>query len=97
APWHDETQVRRLEGIDAVVHLAGQSIAERRWSPAVKQEISDSRVIKTRQLCAAIASLEQPPKTLLCASAIGIYGDRGDEILTESSAPGSGYLPDVAR
>ncbi len=96
APWHGAAQVSRLEGIDAVIHLAGKSIADRRWSAKVKQEISDSRVIKTRQLCEALASLTQPPKTLLCASAIGIYGDRGDAVLSESSRPGSGFLPDVA-
>jgi len=95
APWHDADQVRRLEGIDAVIHLAGQSIADRRWSPQVKQEIRDSRVIKTRELCQALASLERPPKALLCASAIGIYGDRGDEVLTESSPAGDGFLPEV--
>lgn len=96
APWHDEVQVKRLEGIDAVIHLAGQAIADRRWSAKVKQQIRDSRVLKTQQLSQALAALNQPPKTFLCASAIGIYGDRGDEILADDSAPGSGYLPAVA-
>lgn len=96
APWHDQAQVKRLEDTDAVIHLAGQSIADRRWSAAVKQEICDSRVLKTQQLCEALLSLNRPPQILICASAIGIYGNRGDEILTEVSAPGNGFLPEVA-
>ncbi|TVP95895.1 MAG: TIGR01777 family protein [Planctomycetaceae bacterium] len=96
AAWHDEAQVNRLDGIDAVIHLAGKSIADNRWSERVKRQIADSRVLPTRQLCESLARLPNPPKTLLCASAIGIYGDRGEEILDESSAAGEDFLAQVA-
>jgi uncharacterized protein (TIGR01777 family) len=86
-----------LEGIDAIVHLAGEPIAPGRWSPARKARIRDSRVRGTRLLCETIAHLTNPPKTLICASAIGYYGNRGDEVLTETSAPGSGFLAEVCR
>lgn len=86
-----------LAGIDAVIHLAGYPIAQRRWSAAVKQEIRDSRVVRTGQLCEQLAALPTPPQTLLCASAIGIYGDRGEELLPESAAPGEGFLADVGQ
>ena len=84
-------------GIDAVVHLAGESIASGRWTTARKSNIRDSRVIGTRNLCTALAGLETPPRVLVAASAIGFYGDRGDELLDESSPPGSGFLPDVCQ
>lgn len=86
-----------LEGHDAVVHLAGESIATGRWTPAKKARIRESRVVFTRRLAEALARLAQPPKVFLCASAIGFYGDRGDEVLREASAPGSGFLADVCR
>ena len=76
--------------------MAGKSIADGRWTDAVKREIRDSRVVKTRQLCDRLATLDRPPKTLVCASAIGLYGDRGDEVLDESSPPGNDFLADVA-
>ncbi len=81
----------RLEGVDAVVNLAGASLA-RRWTPSYKRLIWKSRVTLTRTLVAAIRSVRRTPKTLISASAIGIYGSRGDEPLTEASAPGSGFL-----
>ncbi len=84
-----------LEGFDAVVHLAGENIAEGRWTEAKKARIRESRTKPTRALSEVLAKLNHPPKTLVCASAVGYYGDRGDEILREGSAPGSGYLPDV--
>ena len=84
-------------GIDAVVHLAGESIASGRWTTARKSNIRDSRVIGTRNLCTALAGLETPPRVLVAASAIGFYGDRGDELLDESAPPGSGFLPDVCQ
>ena len=87
----------QLEGIDAVVHLAGENIAEGRWSNAKKRRIRDSRVVGTRSLCESLISLERPPSVLVAASAIGFYGDRGDEILDETSAAGSGFLSDVCR
>ena len=87
----------RLEGVDAIVHLAGENIAAGRWSPAQKQKIRDSRVQGTRSLVESLKGLTKRPKTLVCASAIGFYGDRGDEVLNEQSAPGSGFLVDVCR
>lgn len=95
AAWAGRDQAARLSGVDAVVHLAGKSIADQRWSDSVKREIRDSRVVKTRQLCESLASLDRPPKTLLCASAIGIYGNRGDEWLDEKSAIGDDFLAGV--
>ncbi|HEX3726844.1 MAG TPA: TIGR01777 family oxidoreductase, partial [Pirellulales bacterium] len=86
-----------LEGFDAVVHLAGENIAAGRWTPAKKARIRDSRVVGTRLLSEALAAQSQKPRVLVCASAIGIYGNRGDEILDESSPPGEGFLADVCR
>ena len=97
AVWSNDAEANKLEGVDAIVHLAGKSIASERWSDSVKQEIRDSRVSKTRQLCESLARLQRKPKVLVCASAIGIYGDRGDEILTEASPPADDFLADVAR
>ncbi|MEX1222933.1 MAG: NAD-dependent epimerase/dehydratase family protein, partial [Pirellulales bacterium] len=86
-----------LEGLYAVIHLGGESIAEGRWNDAKKQRIRDSRVDSTRLLAEALAQLENPPRTFICASAIGFYGDRGDEVLTEESAAGEGFLPEVCQ
>ncbi len=86
-----------LEGLDAVVHLAGESIASGRWSDAVKKRIRESRVKGTRLLTETLAKLEHPPATLVCASAIGYYGDQGDQALTEVSSIGKGFLPNVCR
>lgn len=96
AIWSDPAEAEKLSQCDAVVHLAGKSIASGRWTESVKQEIRDSRVIKTRQLCESIAKLDTRPRTFVCASAIGIYGDRGDETLTEQSRPAEDFLADVA-
>jgi uncharacterized protein len=85
----------RLEGFDAVVHLAGESIAEGRWTEEKKKKIRESRVRGTKLLSDALANLSTPPKTLISASAIGYYGNRGDEILTEESAPGDDFLANV--
>ena len=81
----------------AVVHLAGENIAAGRWTPARKAEIRRSRVDGTRNLCEVLARLPHPPKVLVSASAIGLYGDRGAEILTEESAAGTGFLAEVCR
>jgi uncharacterized protein (TIGR01777 family) len=86
-----------LEGADAAVHLAGENIAAGRWTPARKAEIRRSRVEGTRRLCEALARLANPPKVLVSASAVGFYGDRGAEVLTEESPPGGGFLADVCR
>jgi uncharacterized protein (TIGR01777 family) len=86
-----------LEGLDAIVHLAGEPIASGRWNAAKKARIRDSRVQGTRLLCEALSHVARPPKTLICASAIGYYGDRGDEVLNESSSAGKGFLAEVCR
>jgi uncharacterized protein (TIGR01777 family) len=86
-----------LEGFDAVVHLAGENVASRRWNAEQKARIRDSRVKGTRLLCEALAKLDRSPRVLVCASAVGFYGDRGDEVLTEESQPGMGFLSDVCR
>ncbi|HEY3444066.1 MAG TPA: TIGR01777 family oxidoreductase [Paludibaculum sp.] len=83
-----------LEGCDAVIHLAGEPVAQR-WTNDVKRKIRLSRVQGTNNLVAALAALPARPKTLICASAIGYYGSRGGDILTESSPAGSGFLPEV--
>lgn len=96
-PIHRQTWEQDIGPVDAVVHLAGENIAARRWTPHVKQRIRDSRILGTEQLCYHLASLTQKPGVLVAASAVGYYGDRGDEILTENSAPGTGFLADVCR
>jgi hypothetical protein len=94
-PERGEIEKNKLEGIDGVVHLAGANIAGQRWSHAYKQEIRESRVKGTRVISETIASLDRKPRVFACSSAIGYYGDRGDAVLDESSAPGEGFLPDV--
>ena len=86
-----------LEGLDAVVNLAGENIASGRWTAEKKARIRDSRVNGTELLCRTLARLDRPPATLISASAVGYYGDRGDELLTEESPPGSGFLSDVCQ
>jgi len=86
-----------LDGIEAVVHLAGASIASGRWSEARKRAIRDSRTIGTRLLVDSLVRMARPPKVLVCASAIGYYGSRGDEVLREDSAPGDDFLADVCK
>jgi len=96
-PAHGQIDSQKLEGLDCVVHLAGHNIAARRWSSAEKQKISASRIDGTTLLCSTLAKLKSPPHTLISASAIGIYGDRGDEELNESSTLGEGFLADVCK
>ena len=86
----------RLEGMDAVIHLAGENVFGR-WSAEKKRRIRDSRVNGTRLIVDALAGLRQRPATLLASSAIGYYGDRGDEPVTEESAPGDDFLAQVSR
>ncbi len=86
-----------LRGVDAVVHLAGESIASVRWTEEKKRRIRDSRVQGTRLLAETLAALPDGPRTLVCASGAHYYGDRGDEVLTEASGPGTGFLADVCR
>lgn len=83
-----------LREADVIIHLAGEPVAQR-WTAAAKQRIRDSRVVGTHSLVETLATLPRRPEALICASAIGYYGSRGDEILTESSTPGSGFLPEV--
>jgi uncharacterized protein (TIGR01777 family) len=84
-----------VSGFDAVVHLSGESVAGR-WTENKKRAIRDSRVMSTRNLAAALAHTEKPPRAFLCASAIGYYGNRGDEVLTEQSPAGQGFLAEVS-
>ncbi|MEO5762062.1 MAG: TIGR01777 family oxidoreductase, partial [Vicinamibacteria bacterium] len=84
-----------MEGFDAVVHLAGDSIAEGRWTAGKKTLIRDSRVPFTKRLAETLAALKKPPLVFVSASAIGYYGDRADRVLRESDPPGLGFLPDV--
>lgn len=95
-PLEGEPPADSLNTMDAVIHLAGEPVAQR-WNASVKRRIRDSRVLGTRALVDAIGQVQHKPKVLVCASAIGYYGDRGDEILTESSPPGNGFLVDVCR
>jgi len=98
--WDPATGVIPLQDlgeVDGAVHLAGESIASGRWTPEKKQLIRDSRVQGTRVLCEAMTRLAKPPRVIVCASAIGYYGHRGDELLTEQSASGSGFLAEVCR
>ena len=85
----------RAEEVDAVIHLAGASIAGHRWTEAWKRELRDSRVAATNRLVASLRQLHRPPQIFIAASAIGFYGNRGDEELTESSPAGTGFLAQV--
>ena len=89
--------MRRLNGIRAAVHLAGESLADARWTAEKKQKIRDSRVRGTRSMVELLSRLERRPEVLICASAVGYYGNRGGEILTEASTSGEGFLPEVCR
>jgi uncharacterized protein (TIGR01777 family) len=82
---------------DAVIHLAGEPIASGRWNAAKKRRIRDSRVAGTRALCQTLAEQAPPPRVLVCASAVGFYGNRGDELLDEESGPGDGFLAEVVQ
>ncbi len=92
-----EIESGKLEGVDAVVHLAGENIAAHRWTAEFKQRLLDSRVKGTRLFAETIAHAQSKPRTFLCASAIGYYGNRGDEQLVESSPPGDDFLSDACK
>ncbi|HEY9898359.1 MAG TPA: TIGR01777 family oxidoreductase [Pantanalinema sp.] len=96
-PARGQLDLEGLEGADAVVHLAGESIAGGRWTPARKAAILESRVEGTRLLAEGLAKLRRAPSVLVCASAIGYYGSRADAVLTEDSAPGTGFLSEVCQ
>jgi uncharacterized protein (TIGR01777 family) len=96
-PESGEIDAKELEGHDAAVHLAGESIADARWTDEKKRRIRESRVKGTRLLAETLADLDEKPKVLVSASAIGFYGDRGDEVLREESASGEDFLSEVCR
>ncbi|MGE5188876.1 MAG: TIGR01777 family oxidoreductase [Gemmatimonadota bacterium] len=96
-PQRGAIDLDALEGIDAAIHLAGESIAAVPWTAEGKRRIRESRVGGTRLLCESFARLDRPPKTLVCASAVGYYGDRGHEMLREDSPPGTGFLAQVCK
>jgi uncharacterized protein (TIGR01777 family) len=98
-PEESTIDTARLEAevCDAVIHLAGESVAALRWTDEKKRRIRESRVKGTQFLSETLSRLSNPPKVLVCASATGYYGNRGDEILTEESKPGSGFLAEVAQ
>jgi len=84
-----------LDGVDAVFHLAGEPVAEGRWTDEKKKRIEESRVLSTRSIVDAMKAMTTRPKVFVCGSAVGIYGSRGDEVLTEESAPGDTFLARV--
>jgi len=92
-----EPDLSRLEGLDAVIHLAGENVSGLRWTEEKKKAIRDSRVFGTRSLIETFDKLKAKPKAFISGSAIGFYGDRGDEVMTESSAPGKTYLSEVCK
>lgn len=94
-PMREPLPAEALEGVDVVYHLAGESVAEGRWTAAQKARIRDSRVIGTRNLVQGIKQVEQKPRVLVSASAVGYYGNRGDDELTESAPPASDFLAEV--
>jgi len=94
-PVRGAIEVDKLHGVDAVVHLAGAGVGDRRWSPRYKEEILSSRVAGTSTLARALAGLPVPPAVMVSASAVGYYGVRGNEVLTEEAGPGTGFLADV--
>lgn len=94
--FRDE-DLESLEGLDAVIHLAGENVAGLRWTDEKKKAIRESRVLGTRTLIDAFTKLKNRPKTFLAGSAIGFYGNRGDDEMTEASPAGDGFLPEVCR
>jgi hypothetical protein len=95
-PDQDKIDVDKMEGYDVVIHLSGENILGR-WSNSKKQRLVKSRIGSTRLLCDSLINLKTPPSTLVCASATGFYGNRGKDVLTEDSPPGSGFLSDVCQ
>ena len=100
--WNPDTgfadaDLARLEGLDAVVHLAGESISALRWSEEKKKAIRESRVFGTRSMIETLDKLERRPKTFISGAAIGFYGDRGDDVMTESSPAGKTFLAEISK
>jgi uncharacterized protein len=96
-PSRNIIDLGQTPAFDAVIHLAGESIAQGRWSAQKKARVKESRVRGTGLLVKTLAELEHPPSLLICASGIGFYGHRGDEIVTEDSSPGQGFLTEVSQ
>lgn len=96
-PDSEKIDAKAFEGVDAVIHLAGENIATKRWSSEQKMKIKQSRIKGTKLIADTLATLDNPPRTLVSTSAIGFYGDRGNEILTEDSTSGAGFLAGVCR
>lgn len=96
-PRLGDLEAAGLTGLDAVVHLSGRSLSAWRWTPKVKREIEYSRVASTHLLCETLARMTDPPRTLICASGIGYYGDRSDEAVDEASPPGSGFVAELCE
>lgn len=96
-PENEEIDFSSLNGFDAVVHLAGENIANKRWSPEQKQKIKNSRVKGTKFLCESLSKLNKPPKVLISASAIGFYGNRPNEVLHEHSDHGHEFLSSTCQ
>ena len=90
--WKDQ-----LSGVDAVVHLAGANLSSKRWNEEFKKLVYDSRVVSTKNLVEAIKATGEKPKAFICASAVGYYGDRFDEILSEESLPGNDYMANLCK
>lgn len=100
--WHPErpesiVELPPLEGCDAAVHLAGANLASHRWTPSYKRLIASSRIDTSYALGRIFNALTAPPPVVVAASAVGYYGNRGNELLTEASRPGTGFLPDVCQ
>lgn len=89
--------LKKIEGVEAVVHLAGENVSDGKWDEEKKRRIRDSRILGTRVLVSALSGLEKPPKVFVSASATGFYGDRGDEALDEQSIAGTGFLAEVCK
>jgi len=96
-PIGGHIEAEKLEGLDALIHLAGENVAAGRWTAARKRRIRQSRLLGTRLIAETLAALKDPPPLLINASAIGFYGDRGDQLLDESSAAGDGFLASLCR
>jgi len=97
SPLQGELDMGALEQADVVINLAGENLASGRWSDARKQRFIDSRVAVTELLCARLAALDRPPHLLINASAVGIYGDRGEVAVNEQSEPGTGFLAELCK
>ena len=96
-PSSGQLNTTDLEGVEAVVHLAGENISDGRWTADKKRRIRESRIKGTHLLAQSLAYLFDPPKVMVSISAVGYYGNRGDEMLDEQSSPGSGFLPEVCH